>query len=74
MKRILITGGSGLVGNGIKSLHNDENNSNYDMIYLSSSECNLENYSDTLNIFKHYKPNYVIHLAAYVVVYLSLQI
>src|SRR3990167_6238000 len=41
-KTILITGGSGLVGNGVKSI---EMNYDYNFIYLSSKDCNLENYN-----------------------------
>ena len=60
-KTILITGGSGLVGNGVKSI---EMNYDYNFIYLSSKDCNLENYNDTFLYFNKIKPDYVIHLAA----------
>lgn len=59
---ILITGGSGLVGNGIKSIQSNYPDLNF--IYPSSKECNLEDYSQTLNYFKSTKPDYIIHLAA----------
>lgn len=62
---VLITGGSGLVGQGIKSIESNYLNK-YIFIYLSSSDCDLENYSNTLDYFKKTKPDYVIHLAAYV--------
>lgn len=61
MKIVLVTGGSGLVGRAIK--HTDSNYS-YNFIYISSSDCNLENYLDTLNYFEKCRPDYVIHLAA----------
>ena len=61
-KTILITGGSGLVGNGIKSV--SEKYSNYTFIYISSKDFNLSNMTDTINMFEMYKPHYVIHLAA----------
>ena len=32
--------------------------------FLSSKECNLLNYDDTYELFKKFKPNYIIHLAA----------
>ena len=59
---VLITGGSGLVGNGIKSIQS--NYPNFDFIFLSSKDCNLEDYTQTLNYFKTTKPDYIIHLAA----------
>jgi GDP-L-fucose synthase len=61
LKTILVTGGSGLVGTAIKHI---DSNYNYNFIYVSSSDCNLENYSDTLTYFKKCIPDYVIHLAA----------
>jgi len=61
MKKILITGGSGLVGNAIKTI---ANNYCYEFIFLSSKDCDLTNYTTTLNTFLIYMPDYVIHLAA----------
>lgn len=58
---ILITGGSGLVGQGIKSI---KHNYNYNWIFASSTDCDLCNYSQTLDYFNSLKPDYVIHLAA----------
>jgi GDP-L-fucose synthase len=63
MEIILITGGSGLVGNGIKSIESNYF-SKYKFIYVSSLDCNLENYLQTLEYFKKIKPDYIIHLAA----------
>ena len=62
MKKILITGGSGLVGNGIKHVSNCY--SEYEFIFMSSKDCNLENYEETFNYFNTVNPDYVIHLAA----------
>lgn len=62
-EKVLITGGSGLVGNGIKLIESNYWNK-YTFIYLSSLDCNLENYSETLEYFQKTKPDYVIHLAA----------
>ena len=61
MKTILITGGSGLVGNAIKTI---STNYNYKFIFLSSADCDLTSYSCTLYTFSLYNPDYVIHLAA----------
>lgn len=66
MKTVLITGGSGLIGNGIKSFinKNDTINTKYTFIFLNSSDCDLRNYEMTHSLFQLYNPNYVIHLAA----------
>jgi GDP-L-fucose synthase len=61
MKKILVTGGSGLVGNAIKTI---ANNYDYEFIYLSSKDCDLTNYSNTFDYFSRYNPDCVIHLAA----------
>ena len=61
--KILVTGGSGLVGYGLKKIIN---NYSHDFVLLSSKDCDLTNLNETKKIFKLYKPDYVIHLAAYV--------
>jgi len=61
MKTILVTGGSGLVGNAIKTV---STNYNFKFIFLSSTDCDLTSYSNTLYTFSTYNPDYVIHLAA----------
>jgi GDP-L-fucose synthase len=61
MKKILVTGGTGLVGSAIKTI---SKNYDYDFIFLSSKECDLTNYTDTFELFLNYKPDCVIHLAA----------
>ena len=63
LDKVLITRGSGLVGHGIKLIESNYSNK-YTFIYLSSVDCDLENYSKTLDYFKKNKPDYVIHLAA----------
>ena len=54
----VVTGGSGLVGEAIRSM----NLSNF--IFLSSKECDLTDYNSTLKLFQKLKPVNVIHLAA----------
>ena len=49
----LITGGSGLVG---RALQGD--------IKLSSKDGDLRSWDATISLFKHYKPDYIIHCAA----------
>jgi len=62
MKKVLITGGSGLVGHGIKSHINKY--PDYEFKFISSNNCDLLNYQQSLEFFHKYKPDYVIHLAA----------
>jgi GDP-L-fucose synthase len=62
MKRIIITGGSGLVGTGIRSISHRYNQ--YEFVYISSSEYDLTSMEKTREMFETYKPYYVIHLAA----------
>ena len=62
MKRIIITGGSGLVGSAIKEI--SYKYGRYEFIYVSSSEYDLTSMEETRAMFDKYLPNYVIHLAA----------
>jgi len=60
--KILVTGGSGMVGKSIKNIiskHDD-----YEWIFLSSKDCNLINNDSVNSLFSKIKPKYVIHLAA----------
>lgn len=74
-KIILVTGGSGLVGNGIKSVITKEGLTPYvkseksfkvKWIFLSSKDGDLSVLSQVEKIFEEYKPTHVIHLAAMV--------
>ena len=56
-KRVLITGGSGLVGQAFRTWIPNAN-------FLSSSDVDLRNEKETMDCFKYNKPEYVIHLAA----------
>ena len=58
--KLLITGGTGLVGNGLKNIIDEQ----YETIFLSSKDCDLTDYNSTFKLFKKIKPDYVIHLAA----------
>ena len=58
--KILITGGSGLVGYGIKQL----DITNHELVFLSSKDCDLSNYDNTLEKFQEIRPDAIIHLAA----------
>ena len=61
--KILITGGSGLVGTAINSYSKQ---SQHQFISISSKDCDLTNLQATIELFNKHKPDYVIHLAAFV--------
>ena len=61
---ILITGGSGLVGQAIKSYTDSNSKPNETWIFLSSKDGDLRSRGDTDKIFEKFKPTHVIHLAA----------
>lgn len=62
MNKILITGGTGLVGYALQSIQ--QKYSNYMYVFLSSKDCDLTDYEHTLKCFQKHNPDYVIHLAA----------
>ena len=63
--KILVTGGSGLVGNAIKNLVNGHNVYNkYEWIFLNSRECDLRDKKMTENYIFLLKPDIIINLAA----------
>lgn len=66
MRKVLITGGSGLVGKSIQTLVSNYYKDEYEYIFLSSSECDLRNETSVDDLFKTYKPEIVIHLASLV--------
>jgi len=63
---VLVTGGSGLVGSGIKSVVEEEARTNETWIFLSSKDANLLSEEETEALFEKHKPTHVIHLAALV--------
>lgn len=60
--KVLVTGGTGLVGSALKSISGDYDD--YTFFFLSSKDCDLTNYEKTLNLFQRIRPEFVIHLAA----------
>ncbi|XP_037530395.1 GDP-L-fucose synthase [Nematolebias whitei] len=66
--RVLVTGGSGLVGRAIQHVIKEEGASKdgEDWIFLSSKDANLTNKEETLAVFEKHRPTHVIHLAAMV--------
>lgn len=59
--KILITGGTGLVGT---ALQHEIDLDYYKVTFLSSKDCDLTHYKSTYDIFKAVEPDIVIHLAA----------
>ena len=62
--KILVTGGTGLVGYGIQSIQQEY--PNFEFLFLSSKDCDLSDYKQVNKLFEKEKPDFVIHLAAYV--------
>lgn len=56
-EKVLVTGGSGMLGKQLKKIAPD-------WIYLSSKDCNLTDYSSVDNLLSKYRPDRIIHLAA----------
>jgi len=56
-KKILVTGGTGMVGKHLQEFLPDA-------VYVGSNECDLRNWVEVENLFNTYNPTHVIHLAA----------
>ncbi|GFO12646.1 GDP-l-fucose synthase [Plakobranchus ocellatus] len=66
-KVILVTGGTGLVGNGIKAAVEKEGKSaDEEWHFVSSKDADLQNRDAAESLFEKIKPTHVIHLAAMV--------
>ena len=63
MKKVLVTGGSGLVGNGVKKVSNTYQD-DLEFIFVGSADYDLTNSQEVKEMFTTIQPNYVIHLAA----------
>ena len=63
--KVLVTGGSGLVGKAIKHIVEVEGNKeNEEWIFASSKDADLTDAESTEKMFEKYRPTHVIHLAA----------
>jgi len=66
-KLVLVTGGSGLVGQAVRMMvEEDANEKNENWIFLSSKDGDLTKMEDCKALFEKYKPTHVLHLAAFV--------
>ena len=57
--KILVTGGTGLVGSAFKNVE-----TSHEMKLIGTSDCDLTNSVETDKLFRVEKPDAVIHLAA----------
>ena len=64
LNKIVVTGSSGFLGRHLMPILN-ELYGNKHVIGLSSKDFNLLNENDVIKMFERYKPEYLIHLAAY---------
>jgi len=66
MARVIVTGGSGLVGKGIEWVYENKKDVVGDatFIFLSSKDADLRDEASTVACFKKHNPTHVIHLAA----------
>lgn len=65
---VLVTGGSGLVGQAIRSIveSNPEKYSNLRFVFASTKDADLSKLDQASKLFNDVRPNFVIHLAAMV--------
>lgn len=61
-KRILVTGGSGVIGTAIRSI--DSEYEGREFRYIASRDCNLTRLDETLALVNEYKPDAILHTAA----------
>ncbi|TSL47592.1 GDP-L-fucose synthase [Bagarius yarrelli] len=65
--RVMVTGGSGLVGKAIEQVLKEEGpRRGEEWIFLSSKDANLMDVAETRAVFQKHRPTHVIHLAALV--------
>lgn len=63
---VLVTGGSGLVGQAIRTVAERDGYSKYSFFFASSSDADLAKLDEARALFAKVRPAYVIHLAAMV--------
>lgn len=64
--KVLVTGGSGLVGSAIRKVIEEEAPAGEEWVFLSSKDADLTDAAATRACFELHKPTHVIHLAAMV--------
>ena len=66
MIKVLVTGGSGLVGKAVEEVVAAEPVPGWDWVFLSSGDCDLREKDKTLQCFLKHRPTHVLNLAAFV--------
>lgn len=61
-KRILVSGGTGLLGTGIRTITGDYADTKF--VFFSSRDCDLTNYDDVMYFVEKHRPDAFIHTAA----------
>lgn len=61
-QRVLVTGGSGLVGTALQSIQDDY--PKYDFVFASSKDCDLTNADQVYRFVEGCKPDFILHLAS----------
>ena len=61
-KKILVTGGTGLLGSAIKAISSEYPQSEF--VFFGSKDCNLTKLDETLEFVGKHKPDAIIHTAA----------
>jgi GDP-L-fucose synthase len=64
MKKILITGSGGVLGNSFKQNEFLKKNNKFKFVFSNSKICDLRNYKKTFNYLSKVNPDYIINLAA----------
>lgn len=65
-KVVLVTGGTGLVGQAIREVIESEKPSDETWLFVGSKDADLSDSEETKALFEKHKPTHVIHLAAMV--------
>lgn len=63
-KRVMVTGGSAVAGDGLKTVAAAGEYPGREFIFPTSKECNLLDFSATKKFVKKFKPDIIVHLAA----------
>ncbi|XP_054738145.1 probable GDP-L-fucose synthase [Anastrepha obliqua] len=65
MKKVLVTGGTGLVGNALKTIVNEDSLEG-EWIFVGTKDADLTDSNSTRALFDRVQPTHVVHLAAMV--------
>lgn len=70
MTKIIVTGGSGLVGTALKEIVSENlsnnNSNNFEFVFLTRQDCDLRDRNSVIKLFQQLQPDVVVHLASHV--------